>query len=195
MNIQKHIAGLALFIFIVSSSIYLYAFVAAPLRMIPPIPLVAPAARSVSTASPFVGHRAQLISLDFNTLTSYTTLTLRRESNAPAPGKLWVNTTFFVPESPGRRWLSGAAEISDPFANGGSEASLTIVGGFNGSVSSIVAPRSGYYALITVSTVSALDAERRGEEAAANLKTAVPVLVQVEQPKGRYRSSSSPIVK
>jgi hypothetical protein len=180
---QKHIAGLALFIFIVISSVYILGIVAAPLRMIPPVPLGMPFVRNVVVSQP-VSHRVQLVSLDFNTETSYTTLALKREGNNPAPDKLWVNTSFFVPEAPGKLWSSGPVEILEPFVNGGSEVSLTVVSRFPWS-SSANALRAGYYALVTVSTVSADDALRRAEQTDADIKTAAPVLVQVERKPGR----------
>jgi hypothetical protein len=182
LNMQKHIAGLALFIFIVISSVYILGIVAAPLRMIPPVPLNAPSPPSVTVWLP-VSYRVHLVSLDFNTQTSYTTLTLKREGNNPAPDKLWVNTTFFVPEWPGERWSNGAVEIREPFANGRNEATPTVVAGFPWRDDASVL-RAGYYAIVTVSTVSADDAARRAEQTAADIKTAAPVLVQVERKPG-----------
>ncbi|MDX6696016.1 MAG: hypothetical protein QOF02_3619 [Blastocatellia bacterium] len=183
MNIQKHIAGLVLFIFIVSSSVYIYSLVAAPLRMIPPIPLYELPTRRVNSSPP-IDYQPRLVSLDFINEMSYTTLTVKRESNTPAPAMLWVNTSFFVPESPDELWTSGPVELRAPFGGGGNQASLTVVSRFPWRNSAGVR-RAGFYALVTVSTVSADDALRRSEQAEATIETAVPVLVQVEQQTGR----------
>lgn len=180
MNIPKHVAGMVLSVFIFVVSIFIVGILAAPLQMIPPVPFVAPSTRSVVVSQP-VSYRVQLVSLDFINQTSYTTLMLTRERNSSAaPDKFWVSTSFFVPEQGDKRWSSGAVEISEPFANGGSAASLTVSTAFPQSLDAR-APRAGYYAHVAVSTVSGEDADRRAAEMESTIKTAVPVLVQVER--------------
>lgn len=179
MNIPKHVAGIVLFVFIFVVSVFVVGLLVAPLRMIPPVPFVAPSTRSVVVSQP-VSYRVQLVSLDFINQTSYTTLMLTRERNSPAPDKFWVSTSFFVPDESDKRWPGGSVEISEPFANGGSAASLTVAVAFPSRLDAR-APRAGYYALVAVSTVSGEDAERRAAAMEANIKDAVPVLVQVER--------------
>ncbi|HEY0406393.1 MAG TPA: hypothetical protein VGC89_11745 [Pyrinomonadaceae bacterium] len=180
MNMQKHVFGFALFILIFSVSVYFVTIMAAPLQMIPPVPIYESPARSVPLSQP-ASYRVQLVSLDFITQTSYTTLTFKRDRNTAAPAKLWVSVSFFVPELPGKRWSSVPVEVIDPLSDDRDEATLTLVSGFYGRGNASAAPRSGYYALVAVSTVSGDDAASRAEEAAADIRTAAPVLVQVEQ--------------
>jgi hypothetical protein len=179
VNIPKHVAGIVLSVFVFVVSVFVVGILTAPLRLIPPVPFVAPSTRSVVVSQP-VAYRVQLVSLDFINQTSYTTLMITRERNSPAPDKFWVSTSFFVPEQGDTRWPSGAVEISEPFANGGSVASLTVAVAFPSRLDAR-APRAGYYALVAVSTVSGEDADRRAATMAADIETAVPVLVQYER--------------
>jgi hypothetical protein len=181
MNIPKHAAGILLFIFIAVISIWIVSIVAAPLEIIPTVALHEPkAAYKPAEASEQVSqisYRVQLVSLDFINRESYTTLKLKRQPDGPAPGKLWVCTSFFVPEYPQKEWSSALVEINEPFA-GGDEVSLTVTGACP-SCADASAPRAGYYARVSLSTVQGDSACGPGERAQTDIKTAIPVLVQV----------------
>jgi hypothetical protein len=181
VHIPKHLAGIVLFMFIVSISVFIVRFVAAPLQIIPPVPLTAPLSNTESVSQP-VSYKVPLISLDFINRESYTTLTLTREASGPKPKRLWVSTSFFVPELPGKSWSSAPIEIRGPFA-GGDRISLTVTSACEwcGDPS---APRAGYYARVNVSTVSS-DAAQRAGQTETDIKTAIPVLVQVERKASR----------
>lgn len=177
MNTPKHIAGIALFILIVGVSALIASIVAAPLQIIPPIPIHAP--QTLNEQVSHVNYKVQLVSLDFINRESYTTLRLKRQTDGPAPEKLWLYSSFFVPESPRKQWSSTPVEIVRPFAEG-DEVSLTIAGACP-MCEEANAPRAGYYARVVVSTVPSESDCRLGERAVADIKTAIPVLVQVEQ--------------
>jgi hypothetical protein len=178
MNIPKHVAGIALFITIVLVSVFIAGIVSAPLRMIPPVTVTSPAQDGID--SPDIGYSVQLVSLDFINRKSYATLTLRRDADdATAPGRLWVYTSFYVPELPYKSWSSTPVEIREPFA-GGDVAKLTVTGTC-APCADATAPRAGYYARVGVSTVSGEDAIRRAEQMKTDIKNPFPVLVQVEQ--------------
>lgn len=177
MNTPKHIAGIALFILIVSVSAFIASIVAAPLHLIPPVPLPATAPQNVTLSQP-VNYKVPLVSLDFINRKIYTTLTVKRERGTALPNKIWVFTSLFVPERPSASWSSLPVEVSNPFANG-DELSLTLSGTCKWC--NTEDQRNGYYANIGVSTVSADDAIQRAARMSKDIKTAIPVLVQVEQ--------------
>lgn len=179
MNLSKHVAGIALFIFIVGSSVLIVSMVAAPLQMIPPVQIKEPLSVS-RTGAKSVAYTVQLVSLDFINRESYTTLRLKRDTRLPAPDTLWVSTYFFVPEFTSHGWSSAPVEIQDPFA-GGDEVSLTLTGACP-LCADANAPRSGYYARVGVSTVSGIAAQ---SVAQADSKTPIPVLVQAERKSRR----------
>ena len=178
MNVPKHAAGIALFILIVSVSVFIAAIVAVPLQMIPPVPINASSHRNAAGSQP-VSYKVQLVSVDFINRESYTTLRLKRERGAPAPDSLWVYTSFFVPEYPNKSWSGSPVELREPFAEG-DKVSLTVTAAcpWCGDAN---APRAGYYARVQVSTVSSEAAARRDQDFDPDIKTATPVLVQVER--------------
>lgn len=179
MNVPKHVAGIALFIFIVSVSVFIAAIVAAPLQMIPPVPLGASSHRNAAE-SQSVSYHVQIVSVDFINRESYTSLSLKRERGAPAPDSLWVYTSFFVPEYPNKSWSGSPVELREPFSEGDEVSSITVTAAcpWCGDAN---APRAGYYARVRVSTVSSEAAARRDEDFDPDIKTAIPVLVQVER--------------
>jgi hypothetical protein len=178
MNIPKHVAGIALFILIVAVSVFIASIVAAPLQMIPPVQIKATRLPPVNASTP-VNYKVQLVSLDFINRKSYTTLTLKRDAGSPAPDVLWVETSLFIPEHPYQSWWGQPIEIRQPFANG-DQVSLTVTADCEWCADAS-APRAGYYARVGVSTTSAEDATCRAAQVKADIKTALPVLVQVER--------------
>jgi hypothetical protein len=177
MNIPKHVAGIALFIFIAAVSIFIVGIVTAPLQMIPPVSVASPAQDGID--SPDIGYSAQLVSLDFINRKIYTTLTLRRDANEPAPDRLWVNTSVFIPGSPYQSRWGNSVEVRRPFADG-DNVRLTVTADCQWCADPSM-PRAGYYARVGISTVSANDALYRAAQVEPDIKTTIPVLVQVEQ--------------
>jgi hypothetical protein len=176
MNIPKHIAGLVLFIFIASISVFIVGIVTAPLEMIPPFKVaeVSPPSHGQRVAAPPVSYKVQLVSLDFISRQSYTTLTLKRDASRPAPKMVWVATSFYSLELPSQIWASAPIEIPAPFASG-DEVSLTVKAECPWC-SDASTPRAGYYARVQVSTESSTAADRD-----ANSQPAISVLVQAER--------------
>jgi hypothetical protein len=184
MNVPKHVAGLALFILIVSVSVFINKLLAAPsvTMHIPPVPLGAPLNdspfRTVRISQPF-SYNVRLVSLDFINRRSYTTLTLKRETKDPWPDELWVDTSFFIPSNPAKSWSGAPVRINVPRASG-DEISLTAIGDCP-RCQTDSAPRSGYYARVSVSSVSAEAATVSNDEMNRDIETATPVLVQVDR--------------
>lgn len=182
MNITKHAAGIALFTFIVGVSVFINSILNAPTLTIPSVPLSAQPLRSVAVSEP-VSYEVQLVSLDFINQQSYTRLKLKRETNDAWPRKLWVYTSFFLPASPHKSWWTEPVEVS-VHPTSGDEMSLTVASDCSWCAGSNFAPRSGYYALVSVSAVSAEAAILNNQQMNTDIETAIPVLVQVE-PKAR----------
>jgi hypothetical protein len=176
MNVPKHIAGLVLFIFIVSISVFIVGIVTAPLEMIPPFKETKlSCVYELSEAAPPVGYKVQLVSLDFINRESYTTLTLKRDLSRPAPERIWVATSFYTLERPHESWTSGAVEIRLPFADS-DEVRLTLKSSCYWC-SDASAPRAGYYARVQVSAESS-DAAAHDDQMDADHQTPISVLVQ-----------------
>lgn len=184
MNVPKHVAGIALFTLIVSISVFIAGLLTEPATTmrIPPVLLDAPLNgshfRTVPVSQP-ISYKVQLVSLDFINHQSYTTLTLKRETDDPWPDKLWVNTSFFIPSAPRKNWYSDPVEINLPSASG-NEMSLTVAVECPWTKTDY-APRSGYYARVSVSTVSSEAAIYSNEQMDKDIKTTIPVLVQVDR--------------
>jgi hypothetical protein len=179
MNIPKHIAGIVLFIFIVSISVFIVDIVNVPLEMIPPFSVEeGPVFCEIKEAEPPVGYKVQLVSLDFINRESYTTLTLKRDETRLAPERVWVATSFYTLERPLQSWSSAPVEIRLPF-DGGDKVTLTLKSAcpWCGDAS---APRAGYYARVQVSAESSDDA-RDDRTDTRNKQTPISVLVQAEQ--------------
>lgn len=182
MNIPKHVAGLVLFIFIVSLSVFVVEIVNAPLEMIPPLkqtpPLRSTVIRDEAPSVDYpVHYKVRLVSLDFINRESYTTLTLRRDRSFPAPDRVRVSTSFYTLERPLKSWAGTPAEIRRPFANG-DEITVTLKDACP-VCSDASAPRAGYYARVLVSTGWS-DSYRDYQTDAPSQKP-ISVLVQAEQ--------------
>lgn len=185
MNTPKHVAGVALFIFIVSASIFINGMMTAPVLTIPPVPLLDTTPTRTTTGSPPFRYQAQLVSIDFINRQSYTTLKLKRHSGWPTPERLWVYTLFFVPEYPHMSWSSGPVEVIRPFRDS-DEATITVAGECPLCDDSR-APRSGYYARVYATTNPNYYDSLRAGKIDTDITTAIPVLVQVEQQQQRPR--------
>lgn len=180
MNIPKHVAGIALFTLIFSVSVFIAGLLTEPAMTmrIPPVPIDAPLYRSPA-AFQLVDYKVRLVSLDFINQKSYTTLTLKRDADGPAPERIWVYTYFSTPVvSLHRAWPSAPVEILEPFADG-DEVSLTAAAACQWCTDPGV-PRSDFYANVGVSTVSGEDAKRLAQMR-TDIEMLTSVLVQVDQ--------------
>lgn len=183
MNLQKHVAGLALFLIILGSAVFINAYLTAPIGKVPPVPVVAPLPQPAIRSPQPLRYQVRMVSLDFINGKSYTTLALKREAGQPVPEKLWVTTVFFAPDyASGGGWTS-KAELRRPFARG-DQIEITATGECDWCEYSDM-PRAGYYARVYVSTEYADNFYPPPAQLDRDITTAVPVVVQVEQKTGR----------
>lgn len=180
MNSPKHVAGIVLFIFIVSISVFIVDIVNVPLETIPPLNAKKASEPRDLKSLPVqpVDYKVQLVSLDFINRESYTTLTLKRATTRPAPARIWVGTSFYTLERPLESWSNVPAEIRSPFATG-DEVTLTLKSACP-LCSDASAPRAGYYARVRVSIESSAAAYEHQTET-VNEQPPISVLVQAEQ--------------
>lgn len=183
MIILKRLAGVLTFVmaFGVSTAVTRYLHVpfntaAGVLRIAASAPSLSFGATDDGLLAQGISHEVKLVSLDFETRKSYTTLTLKRVVESPAPEKLWVRTYFFVPGEAQPSWSSETFEFDQPFKNDNT-VTLTAASSCPWCGQSS-APRDGYYARVCISTQSANDVMRSRQQNADDLKTAIPVLVQ-----------------
>lgn len=151
MNLRKHVAGLALFLVIFGSAVFINAYLTAPIGQVPPVPVVAPMLPQLTMSRPQpISFKVRQVSLDFINFESHTTLALKREDGQPVPEKLWVTTVFFAPDyARGRGWTS-EAEIRRPFASD-DRIEVTATGECGWCEVSDM-PKAGYFARVYVST-------------------------------------------
>ena len=183
MNIVKRLAGVLTFITALGLAIAATRYLHVPFKTAVNVSRVAtlsPPHTSTATDTGLVTqgitYQVKLVSLDFETRKSYTTLALRRETDRPAPEKLWLRTYFFVPGEAQASWSSETVEFHQPF-KGDNAVTLTATGQCNWCGQSS-APGNGYYARVYLSTRSAGDVLRSGQQIDDDIKTAIPVLVQ-----------------
>ena len=191
MNVRKHLAGFAIFSFIVGSAILINHFLNIPDARIPPVILPEAVAGRVKAQPPPVNFRVQQISLDYNRGRSYTQLSLFRQQDQPAPEKVWVMTTFFSPDSPRAESWSISTAISQPFANGNGQ-SFVVTGEWNlPPLLESDKPGAGYFARIYVSS------EFQGKFSEADYQTkgdvtdAIPVVIHWPDEKSMASSGTA----
>jgi hypothetical protein len=170
MNVRKHMAGLAIFSFILGSAIFINHYLTIPDISIPTMPLRPPIAEAVE--SPDISYKVRLVSLEFtNRTTSYTSLSVKLRPGHPAPEKLWVTTFYFSPEIARSGW-SSTTEIRQPFAKS-NEVELVASDSFDGG-----SPKVGYFARVYVSTGYTDNSYPQDIRFNRNIKDAIPVVVQ-----------------
>ena len=121
MNVRKHLAGLAIFSFILGSSILINHFLTIPDATIPPRPEATPGKVKEERHRP-VAFRVRQVSLDYANRKSHTELSLFRSPGQPAPETVWVMTTYFSPDSARAEDWTAVKEVRRPFAAGDGEA-------------------------------------------------------------------------
>lgn len=191
MNILRRLAGVLTFITALGLAIAVTGYINTPfntakrvskvgLSWLQPASLVS----DDELLAQGISYQVKLVSLDFERRKSYTTLTLRKEADTPAPEKLWLQTYLFVLLDPQAGWASDPVEFDQPFKSGNT-VTLTITAACHWCDQSST-PLDGYYARINLSTRSASDASRPRERIHDDLRTAIPVLVQ----NGRHSSTT-----
>jgi hypothetical protein len=189
MNVRKHLAGLAIFSFILGSAILINHFLTIPNANIPPIAGTENLPGKVKDGQPPVTYRVRQVSLDYINRKSYTELSLFRQWDGPAPEKVWVTTTFFSPDSTRAQDWTTVTEIRQPFAAGNGEVfiatSLWELPPF------LNKPGDGYFARVDVSL------EREGKVyppdysyTRSDLADAVPVVIHWPDKQGVARSTA-----
>jgi hypothetical protein len=180
MNVRKHLAGLAIFFVILSSSIFINAFLAIPPTPPPLVAVNATPLQFMPSETQPINYRPRLVSLDFIKRQTYTTLIIKRDADQSAPRSLWVTTSFFAPDdAPGRVWTS-TVEIRRPFFKSDqTEITATAPCDFCQYYSD--APRAGYFARVYVSTDRPDDSVLSTTQFDRKIADATPVLVQAEK--------------
>lgn len=190
MNVRKHLAGFAIFSFIVGSAILVNHFLNIPDARIPPV--IRPEAVAGTVKAP-VTFRVQQISLDYNRGRSYTQLSLFRQLDQPAPEKVWVMTTFFSPDSPRAESWSISTAISQPFANGNGQSVVAIGNWDLPPLLESDKPGAGYFARIYVSSESQGKFTEADYQNKGDVTDAIPVVIH--WPDEKSMASSGPTRK
>jgi hypothetical protein len=179
MNTLKNLAGVLTFLTVFGLSTVVTKYLHTPLHAAVNVSRVVPASPETfvqQTATSPVSYRVQLVSLDFEAQKSYTTLTLNRDRNQPAPESLWVRTYFFRPDGSRVAWATDIVEFHQPFKNGNTVA-LTAAAPCSWCDESL-APGAAYYARVQISTRAVNDPLLHGKIVDDDIATALPVLVQ-----------------
>lgn len=182
MNLRKHLAGLALFLAIFGSTVFIFNFLTTRIGAVstgyPPTTLTPPASELL------LSYEVKYASLDFINQKSYATLIINAQAGRRLPEKVWVRMYFFAPDDERRRvWPSEAVELRVPFVNG-DRMEATSVAACDWCQSSTV-PKAGYFARVIVSPTSASDTYLADSEINREITTATPVVVQDERNAGR----------
>lgn len=135
------------------------------------------AASSATPAAPApVTFKPQLVTLDFASKKSHTTVLLERDPTGPAPQKVWVWTYFFKAEGERKYCAAEPVEVRWPSTESRSER-ITV----EAPAASCAEPRDAsttFYARVNVSTESAFAARLSESKISYDLTSATPVVVQ-----------------
>jgi hypothetical protein len=185
MNTLKKLAGVLTFFAVFCLSIAITKYFHTPFKAATNVSGVEPSSPLVfvpQTDSGLGSYQVELVSLDFQSRHSYTTLTLNRAPAKRAPERLWVRTYFFTPDGSRAVLYTDTVEFHNPFINGDT-ITLTATAPCHQCEQSLA--RDSYYARVQISTRSGNDLLLRDVLIDKDITTATPVLVQNE------RSSSS----
>lgn len=178
MNFLKKLTGIIVFVAVLAGAVALTKYYGRPEPAevgteTPPAPPAPPPAPD-APAAPVV-FKPQLVTLDFASRKSHTTLVLERDPSASAPQKVWVWTYFFTMGE--RKYCAGEpVEVRWPSAESRSEK-VTV----EAPASSCAEPRDAsttFYARVNVSTESAFAARLSESKISYDLTSATPVVVQ-----------------
>ena len=149
MSVRKHLAGYAIFSFILGSAILINHFLTIPDATIPPVLQPEVTSVPVKERQP-VKHQVRQVSLDYINRKSYTELRLFRQLGQPAPERVWVSTTYFSPDSARAEDWTTITEIPQPFARGDGEVFVATAEW--DLPPALHKPGSGYFARVYVSS-------------------------------------------
>ena len=191
MNFLKKLAGIIAFVAALAGAVVLTKYYGrpapAPVEVVTPAPPAPPGDASISESIVF---KPQLVTLDFASKKSHTTLALERDHARPAPERVWVWTYFFTADAGGeRKYCAGEpVEVRQPFATG-NRATVTV----DAPANSCAAPRdpsATFYARVNVSTESSFAARLSEAKISYDVTSATPVVVQgVSRKPGESRGA------
>jgi hypothetical protein len=148
MNATKHVAGFALFSFILGSAILINHFLSFPRAVLRPVVRPKPVPAKVKEQP--VTFRVRQVSLDYINKRSYTELNLFQEPGQPMPEKVWVLTTFYSPDSVRAEDWTTIEEIHSPFDRG--DGGRFVVVTSNSLPPLLSKTGAGYFARVEVSS-------------------------------------------
>ncbi|HEU4595348.1 MAG TPA: hypothetical protein VFS10_09415 [Pyrinomonadaceae bacterium] len=180
MNFFKKLTGIIVFVAALAGAVVLTKYYGRPepapaVEATPPAP---PAVPSATDAPAPVVFKPQLITLDFASKKSHTSLLLERDPSRPAPQKVWVWTYFFTAETGReRKYCAGEpVEVRWPSADSLRER-VTV----EAPATTCAEPRDAsttFYARVNVSAESAFAARLSESKISYELTSATPVVVQ-----------------
>jgi hypothetical protein len=175
MNLRKHVDGFAVFLIILSISIFIYEYLNFPAWKVHHEQAVTSLPQRAIDRQQSIKLDVRQVSLDFIKGKSYTTLALKLNAGQPVPEKLFVTTVFFTPNYAPRGGWSSKTEIRRPFASG-DRTEVTAIAECAVCVP-FDTPRDGYFARVYVSTEYADNSNLPDAQFDSDIATAVPVVV------------------
>jgi hypothetical protein len=183
MNFLKKLAGILVFVAALAGAVVLTKYYGRPEPVevrtdTPPPPGVNMNASAPPAAALPVVFKPQLITLDFASRKSHTTVVLERDPGGDEPQKVWVWTYFFTTEEGReRKYCAGEpVEVRWPSADSTRER-VTV----EATAAACAAPRDAsatFYARVNVSAESAFAARLSESKISYDLSSATPVVVQ-----------------
>jgi hypothetical protein len=181
MSVRKHVAGFAVFSFILGSAILINHFLNIPDAVIPPV--VSHEEILVRAKEPqLVIYRVRQVSLDYINKKSYTELMLFRQPHQPAPEKIWVTTTYFSPDTALAEDWTTITEIQQPFSRGNSD--VVVAAAEWDLPPALETPGAGYFARVHVSSEYQGHFSPPDYQSESDIENAVPVVVHWPDKRG-----------
>ena len=182
MNFLKKLTGIIVFVAVLAGAVALTKYYGRPepaeVRNVTDVTRVTnmnTSAATPSAAAPVV-FKPQLVTLDFASRKSHTTVVLERDPSGSAPQKVWVWTYFFTAGGERKYCAGEPVEVRWPSAESRSER-VTV----EAAAASCAEPRDAsttFYARVNVSTESAFAARLSESKISYDLTSATPVVVQ-----------------
>jgi hypothetical protein len=188
MNVRKHLAGLLLFSFIFGAAIFINYYLTLPEAKVPPVP-VRPLVKGLGLSHQTINYEVRQVSIDLNTVTGYTTLSLNLPPGQSAPEKIWVTTFYFSPDVTHSGWTS-TTESLRPFARG-RQVEVVAADAWDrwwGNPSD--EPRVAYFAHVQVTAADDEYADPPALRFDRDTRGAHPVVVHWADARGRSASST-----
>ena len=194
VNLRKHVAGFALFSVIVGCAIFINGYFTFQPKIVSSMHVSSSSSQPLLEDYQPASFTVRLVTVDFNTQMTYTTLAFKRQAGQPLPERLWVTTVFS--SSDDQEWEAvSSVEINQPFTEGNqaeitaskqcdfcSSFSKASTGEFFARI-----PTEGYFARVYVSTTKPNKFNLRPRQFGKELPNAVPVVIQWRQPRsGEY---------